>query len=281
MAQSTAAPRRALITGGASGFGLGIARALLDQGASVAIGDTHAGRLGEATQVLDAGDRLLAIELDVRSPRAARAAVAASQTAFGGLDTLVNSAGVIRFGPLDDISEQEWDLVVGVDLKGVFLCAQAAAPLLRQSGRGRIVNLSSDAGKVGFPQIAPYVAAKHGVIGLTKSLAAELAPAKVTVNAVCPVGSPETAMGQDVLRMKVSATGMSAEQIMAATAASVPLGRSGTVADVVNTVMFLLSDHADFITGGTIDVDGGLITPPQSGALPANGAPARSAQRTM
>ncbi len=259
MAQPAQKPRRALITGGASGFGLGVARALLAQGASVAIGDRHAGRLRAAAQALAAGERLLALDLDVTAPDSVRAAVAACETAFGGLDTLVNSAGVIRITALDDISEQEWDWVVGVDLKGVFLCSQAAAPLLRQSGRGRIVNLSSDAGKVGFPKIAPYVAAKHGVIGLTKSLAAELAPAKVTVNCICPVGTPETTMGQDVLRMKVSSAGVSAEQLMAATAANVPLGRGGTVDDVVHAVMFLLSDQAAFLTGGTIDVDGGLI----------------------
>ena len=259
MTQTTPTPRRALITGGASGFGLGVARALLDQGASVAIGDVHPGRLREAVQALAAGKRLLALDLDVTAPDSVCAAVGACETAFGGLDTLVNSAGVIRITALDDISEQEWDWVVGVDLKGVFLCSQAAAPLLRQSGRGRIVNLSSDAGKVGFPKIAPYVAAKHGVIGLTKSLAAELAPFKVTVNCICPVGTPETTMGQDVLRMKVRSAGVSAEQLMAATAANVPLGRSGTVEDVVHAVMFLLSDAAAFLTGGTIDVDGGLI----------------------
>ena len=259
MAQTTPTPRRALITGGASGFGLGVARALLEQGASVAIGDLHAGRLRAAAQTLDAGDRLLSLDLDVTAPDSVRAAVSACEAAFGGLDTLVNSAGVIRITALDDISEQEWDWIVGVDLKGVFLCSQAAAPLLRQSGRGRIVNLSSDAGKVGFPKIAPYVAAKHGVIGLTKSLAAELAPFKVTVNCICPVGTPGTTMGQDVLRMKVSSTGASAEQLTAAAAANVPLGRSGTVADVAHTVMFLLSDEAAFLTGGTIDVDGGLI----------------------
>ncbi|MAG37115.1 MAG: short-chain dehydrogenase [Dehalococcoidia bacterium] len=259
MSQTAQKPRRALITGGASGFGLGVARAMLDQGASVAIADQHAGRLQEAAQALDAGERLLPLELDVTSSDSVRAAVAACETAFGGLDTLVNSAGVIRMTPLDDISEEEWDWVVGVDLKGVFLCSQAAAPLLRQSGRGRIVNLSSDAGKVGFPTITPYVAAKHGVIGLTKSLAAELAPSKVTVNCLCPVGTPETSMGQDVLQMKARGTGASEEQLMAAAAANVPLGRSCTVADVVHAVMFLLSDEAAFLTGGTIDVDGGLI----------------------
>ena len=158
---------------------------------------------------------MLPIELDVTSGESVRAAVAACEDAFGGLDALVNSAGVIRFTPLDEITEAEWDLVVGVDLKGVFLCCQAAAPLLRRSGRGRIVNLSSDAGKLGFPLISTYVTAKHGVIGLTKTLAAELAPDRVTVNCICPVGTPETTMGQDVLAAKIATTGATAEQIMA------------------------------------------------------------------
>ena len=149
------------------------------------------------------------------SGESVRAAVAACEDAFGGLDALVNSAGVIRFTPLDEITEAEWDLVVGVDLKGVFLCCQAAAPLLRKSGRGRIVNLSSDAGKIGFLLISTYVTAKHGVIGLTKTLAAELAPDRVTVNCICPVGTPETTMGQDVLAAKIATTGATAEQIMA------------------------------------------------------------------
>ena len=253
------APGRALVTGGASGFGLGVARALLDEGASVAIGDVHAGRLDEAAEALGRGDRLLPIALDVTSGDSVRAAVAACESAFGGLDALVNSAGIIRFTPLDEITEEEWDLVVGVDLKGVFLCSQAAAPLLRKSGRGRIVNLSSDAGKVGFPLIASYVAAKHGVIGLTKTLAVELAPDRVTVNCICPVGTPDTTMGRDVVAAKVAATGETAERIMAAAAANVPIGRNSTTADVVNAVMFLLSDASGFITGATIDVDGGLI----------------------
>ena len=259
MVKRTWGPRRALITGGASGFGLGVARALVDQGASVVIGDNNAGRLKEATEALAGGERVVATELDVASVDSVRAAIAVCESALGGLDVLVNSAGVIKITPIDDISEQEWDLVVDVDLKGVFLCSQAAAPLLRQSGRGRIVNLGSDAAKLGIPMIASYVAAKHGVIGLTKSMAAELAPNGVTVNCVCPVGTPETGMGQDVLDMKIEATGASRSDIMATTAANVPLGRNGTTADVVNAVMFLVADESAFITGSTIDVDGGLI----------------------
>ena len=259
MVQSASGPKRALITGGASGFGLGVAQALVDQGDSVVIGDNNAGRLKDATEALGGGERVVAAELDVTSVDSVRAAIAVCKSALGGLDVLVNSAGVITITPLDEISEQEWDLVVDVDLKGVFLCSQAAAPLLRRSGRGRIVNLGSDAAKLGIPKIASYVAAKHGVIGLTKSMAAELSPHKVTVNCVCPVGTPETGMGQDVLDMKVEITGASRVDIMATTAANVPLGRNCTTADVVNAVMFLLSDESEFITGSTIDVDGGLI----------------------
>ena len=176
---------RALITGGASGFGLGIAEALLARGTQVAIGDIDRDRLQAAERSLDS-DNLLTVELDVTSPASAAAAVAACEARFGGLDTLVNSAGVIAFNPLTEISESEWDWVLDVDLKGTFLCCQAAAPLLCASGRGRIVNIGSDASKVGFPLLAHYCAAKFGVVGLTKVLAGELAPRQVTVNCVCP-----------------------------------------------------------------------------------------------
>ena len=259
MDQSASEPRRALITGGASGFGLGIARALVDPGATVAIGDNNVGRLKDVAKALGASDRVVTVELDVTSSESVRDAISVCESTLGGLDVLVNSAGVINITPLEEISEQQWDLVVDVDLKGVFLCSQAAAPLLRLSNSGRIVNLGSDASKLGIPLIASYVAAKHGVIGLTKSMAAELAPHKVTVNCVCPVGTPETGMGQDVLDMKVKATGARRSDIMATTASNVPIGRNGTTADVVNAVMFLLSEESEFITGSTIDVDGGLI----------------------
>jgi meso-butanediol dehydrogenase/(S,S)-butanediol dehydrogenase/diacetyl reductase len=252
--------RRALITGGANGFGLGIARALLAQGASVAIGDIQADRLAEAERGL-ASPELLALELDVTSPASVKSAVAACQQRFGGLDTLVNSAGVIHFAPLAEVSERDWDRVIDVDLKGVFLCCQAAAPLICQSGRrGRIVNIGSDASKIGCAMIASYCAAKWGVVGLTKALAGELAPFEVTVNCVCPVGVSGTGMGQDVLRWKIGATRRSPEEILAATAAAIPLKRNATTADVVNAVMFFLTAESSFLTGVALDVDGGSLS---------------------
>jgi NAD(P)-dependent dehydrogenase (short-subunit alcohol dehydrogenase family) len=252
-------PRRALVTGGASGFGLAIARALLAQTAHVAIGDVNTEGLLEAQQTLHESDTLF-LHLDVTSAASVQDAVSACHQHFGGLDTLVNSAGVIRFAPLAEITEAEWDQVINVNLKGAFLCSQAAAPLLCASGRGRIVNIGSDASKVGCPMIVPYCASKFGLVGLTKALAAELAPYQVTVNCVCPVGVPGTGMGQEVLKWKVGATGRPSEEILAATAASIPLGRNATVADVVNAVVFFLADGSAYLTGAALDVDGGSLS---------------------
>jgi len=260
-----AGPRCALVTGGASGFGLAIARALLDQGARVAIGDIHAGRLQEAVKTLDS-DRVLPLKLDVTSIDSVRAAVAACRSTFGIIDTLVNSAGVIQIAPIAEVSEQEWDRVIDVDLKGVFLCCQAAAPFLCASG-ARIVNIGSDASKLGCGMIVSYCAAKFGVVGLTKALAAELAPHQVTVNCVCPVGVSSTGMGQDVLSWKIRKAGASPQEILAATAAGIPLQRNATTEDVVNAVMFFLADSSSFLTGVALDVDGGLLsTMPLPGA---------------
>ncbi len=256
---SNEAARKALISGGANGFGLAVARRLLAQGAQVAIGDVDRPQLDRATALLNSPN-LLPIELDVTSKESVTAAVAATAKRFGGLDALVNCAGVIHFSPLEDCEEADWNWVINVDLKGVFLMSQAAAPLLVQSGRGRIVNIGSDASKVGFPQIHSYVAAKHGVVGLTKSLAGELAPSNVTVNCVCPVGVPTTGMGVNVLAWKINASGLTSEEIKAATAAGIPLKRNATEADISNAVMFFLSDASNFLTGTALDVDGGMLS---------------------
>jgi meso-butanediol dehydrogenase/(S,S)-butanediol dehydrogenase/diacetyl reductase len=260
MTQSKKAdPRHALVTGGASGFGLAIARSLLAQGAHVAIADIHAGRLKEAAQSLESSN-VLSLQLDVTSVDSVRSAVESCKATFGQLDTLVNSAGVIHIAPLADISEREWDHVIDVDLKGVFLCCQAAAPLLCASGRGRIVNIGSDASKLGCGMIVSYCAAKFGVVGLTKALAAELAPHQVTVNCVCPVGVSSTSMGQEVLSWKMRVSGAKPQEILAATAAGIPLQRNPTSGDIVNAAMFFLADDSSFLTGVAWDVDGGMLS---------------------
>jgi meso-butanediol dehydrogenase / (S,S)-butanediol dehydrogenase / diacetyl reductase len=248
--------RRALITGGASGFGLAIARALTEAGASVALLDRDAD--GAARASAELGGKAVAVPADVRTPTEVQDAVGAAVEALGGLDTVVVSAGVIRFNGLDDVSEDEWDLVVDVNLKGAFFTCQAAAPALRASGKGRIVTISSDAGRRGAPRIQAYTAAKFGLVGLTESLAAELAADGITANCVCPVACPTTPMGGQVLDWKSRERGWEANEIAAAAAAANPLGRNATEHDVTAAVLFFIADETSFLTGVALDVDGGL-----------------------
>lgn len=252
-----AAGRKALITGGASGFGFGVADRLMTAGASVAIADV------DATAIQSAAARLpgvLPIVMDVTDRASVVRGTTQAVGAFGGLDTLVNCAGVFEFRPFEEISEREWDWIVGVNLKGVFLSCQAAMPLLRASGRGRIVNISSDAGKKGYALISSYVASKFGVVGLTESLAAEFGPFGVTVNAVCPSTVSDTRMGQKVLEQKVQLFKKPAQRVLEEGASSYPLRRLGTVADVADTIMFLISESAGWISGESINIDGGNLS---------------------
>jgi NAD(P)-dependent dehydrogenase (short-subunit alcohol dehydrogenase family) len=249
--------RKSLISGGASGFGYGVAERLLNAGTSVAIGDVDARALERAaTQLPD----VLPIVMDVTDRASVVAATEQAAAAFGGLDTLVNCAGVFEFRPFEEISEREWDWILGVNLKGVFLTCQAALPHLRASGRGRIVNIASDAGKKGYALISSYVASKFGVVGLTESLAAEYGPFGVTANSVCPSTVAETGMGQKVLGQKVELFGKEPQRVLEEGASSYPLRRLGTVADVADTIMFLISDSAGWISGESINIDGGNLS---------------------
>ena len=244
-----------VITGGASGFGLEIARRLSRAGAHVALVDKSAQNLTRASAEL--GTEVVTVEADVRSPSATRTAIDRAAARFGGLDTLVISAGVIHIKPFDDVTEEEWDLTLDVNLKGAFNAAHAAVGYLRSSGRGRIVAIGSDASKRGFAWIQAYNASKFGLIGLIESLAVELAADQVTANALCPVGCPTTGMGREVLDWKVRRAGVTAEEILAATAKTNPLGRNATEADVAESALFFISDEASFLTGIALDVDGG------------------------
>ena len=185
-----------------------------------------------------------------------RAAVSRALTEFGGLDTLVLCAGVIDVKRLADVREEDWDRTLDINLKGPFLCCQAAAPALTASGRGRIVTISSDAGRHGAALLHAYCASKFGLIGLTESIAGELAPA-VTANCICPVGIPSTGMGQQMLSWKVRHTGRTPEEVMSNITRGIPLGRAATEADIADAVLFFVSEHASFITGVALDVDGG------------------------
>jgi NAD(P)-dependent dehydrogenase (short-subunit alcohol dehydrogenase family) len=247
--------RKALVTGGASGFGRAISQSLHDAGARVAVVDINDELVEEVAAGL--GSSALGLPADVRSASAVQAAVQQAVAAFGGLDTLVISAGVFDMGELETVTEERWDRTLDVNLKGAFLVTQAAMPHLRRSGRGRVVMISSDAGQRGFAALAPYTASKFGLNGLMESVAAEVAKDNVTVNCICPVGCPTTGMGQVVLAEKIARTGASADEIMAKAALTNPLGRNVLESDVSDAVMFLVSEHSGFLTGVALDVDGG------------------------
>jgi NAD(P)-dependent dehydrogenase (short-subunit alcohol dehydrogenase family) len=252
-----AAGRKALVTGGASGFGYAVAERLLAAGAGVAIADLRADAVDAAAARLPGA---VPVVMDVADRAAVAAGTAAAVRALGGLDTLVNSAGVFEFRAFEEIPEAEWDWILGVNLKGVFMTCQAAMPNLRASGRGRVVNIASDAGKKGYPLISSYVASKFGVVGLTQSLAAEFGPFGVTVNAVCPSTVAGTGMGQKVLDGKVRLYDKPADRVLEEGAAAYPLRRLGTTADVADTIMFLISESAGWISGESINIDGGNLS---------------------
>ena len=248
---------RALVTGGASGIGLGTARRLLGLGASVAIGDLP-GQLDKLPH--DPREPLERIALDVTDEASVASCVATAAERLGGLDMLVNSAGVFQFRQLEDITIAEWDRILDVNLRGTFLVLRDAMPHLKASGSGRVVNISSDAGKRGFALLGAYCASKFGVVGLTQAVAAEVARDGVRVNAVCPGTVAETAMGRVVVTQKIElGYGADAAEVLQRGADSFPLGRVGTVADVADAVVFLLSDASGWITGESINVDGGSL----------------------
>ena len=257
--------RKAFITGGASGFGLGTAKELVAIGAQVIIADINEDSLENAQQEINS-DLVDICVVDVSNKDSLTTAINDAAIKMGGLDTLVNSAGVIEIKVLEDISEQEWDWVMDINAKGTFLAIQAAMPYLKESKNGRVVNLSSDAGNKGFAMITSYVSSKFAVTGMTQSISQEAAPYGVTVNAVCPSSIPGTEMGKKVAAQKIplyKELGFSKDDlatILKEGAEYFPLGKFGTVEDIVSLIMYLISENASWITGESINIDGGTLS---------------------
>ena len=225
--------RVALVTGGARGIGEAIARRLREDGALVVTGDVAPGA---------------DVELDVRSAASFEAAVAGILERHGQLDILVNNAALTLQRRFFELDVAEWDEVLAVNLRGVFLGCQIAGRVMRDRGYGRIVNLSSLGGQAGSPvNGAHYSASKAGILGLTKAVARELAPHGVTVNAVAPAAIDGAIMAE-----------LPSEQVEAL-ARAIPIGRLGTGDEVAALVAYLASDEAAFVTGATFDVNGGLL----------------------
>ncbi|MGQ9501910.1 MAG: SDR family NAD(P)-dependent oxidoreductase [Anaerolineae bacterium] len=246
MVSDELAGRVAVVTGAAHGIGLAITTALIEHGASVAMWDIDAPALERAVHSL--GGKAWPCVVDVTIADAIRTALEGVVDRFGALHILVNNAGICPMTPFEQISEQEWEHVLAINLKGAFLCCQAAWPFLRDAGaRGRIINISSVAGQMGGVSVGVhYAASKAGLIGLTKALAQRLAPYKVTVNCVAP-GTTATEM-----------TAAWSHEDLERAWAHIPLGRLAQASEIAAAVCYLASDRAAFITGATLDINGGL-----------------------
>jgi NAD(P)-dependent dehydrogenase (short-subunit alcohol dehydrogenase family) len=250
-------PPRTLVTGGAGGIGLGVVGRLLEHGATVAVADLP----GPLSQLADPTlASVVRVPIDVTDEASVRAGVGLAAERLGGLDRVVNAAGICRLAAVADLATSDWDAVIDVNLKGTFLVLREALPYLRAAGTASIVNLSSNGGKRGYPTLGAYCASKFGVIGLTQTLAAEVGSAGIRVNAVCPATIAETGMGADVIRQRLElGFADSVEELAAQRTQAYPLGRVGTVADVVEAVLFLLSDGASWISGESLNIDGGSL----------------------
>ena len=243
---------RVLVTAGASGIGLATARAFMREGARVHVCDVDEKLLG----ALAASDPALARSVcDVADPAAVARLFEAVGRTLGGLDALVNNAGIAGpTAPCEDVTLADWERTLAVDLTGQFLCAQRAIPLLKASANASIANLSSAAGRFGFPQRTPYAAAKWGVIGFSKSLSIELGEHGIRVNAICP-GSVAGARIDAVFASKAALRGVSPDVVRAEALAKTSLRRLVTADDIAHAIVFLASPIGANISGHALPID--------------------------
>jgi 3-hydroxybutyrate dehydrogenase len=248
-------PRTALVTGASSGIGREVAVHLAAAGHDLALTGRDQAALAR-TAALCAGVRTVLIPADLTAPGAVEEVFAAAEAALGPVEILIANAGIGHSAPLSKTTDEDWARVIEINLTVPFRCVRRAAPAMVAAGWGRIVVMGSVASKVGAPYIGAYAASKHGVLGLVRSAAAELARHGVTVNAVCPA-FVDTPLTEASVRTIVATTGRSASDARAALERQQPVGRLITVAEVAAAVMFCVDSPA--VTGQGINVDGGSV----------------------
>jgi len=250
----------ALVTGSTSGIGLGIARSLAGEGADIVLNGLGVETEIETTrrQLADEfGVRAIYQGADMRGPDAIAAMVREAETQFGKVDILVNNAGIQHVAPVEEFPAEKWHAILAINLSSAFFAIQAALPGMRSRGHGRIVNIASAHGLVASPFKAAYVAAKHGVLGLTKTVALETAEAGITCNAVCP-GYVWTPLVEQQIEGQAKSHGLRREQVIRdVLLAKQPNKRFATVEEIGALVAFLAGDAAASITGAALPVDGG------------------------
>ena len=246
----------AIVTGAGRGIGRAIALALAREGANVVVADKELGH-ETVSMIRELGKSPLYVGVDVSDIDSVENLVSRTVEQFGKIDVLVNNAGVFIFAMVEDMTEEQWDLTFNVNVKGMFLCCKAVArEMIAHKISGKIVNISSSAGLAGHVGYSAYCSSKRAVLAFTESLAKELGPFGINVNAICP-GDTETPMLEDEIRKIATRKSVSQEKVRQERLQNIPLGRFATPDDIANVVVFLASDESRHVSGEFIKITGG------------------------
>ena len=243
--------RKALVTGASRGIGKAIAIAMAREGATVGISSRKLENLRSTREEIEElGGEAIPLVGDLADPDTCRRVVMEFASKAGGLEILVNNAGIHATAPIEEFDVEVWDKILAVNLRAVYLCSKHAIPYMKKAGWGRIINIASMLSFIGIPERGAYAASKTGILGLTRVTALETAPYNITVNAIAP-GFIETEM----VKARIMEGKLDKDRLVK----RIPLGRMGTPEDIAKVAVFLASDHASYITGQVIIVDGGYL----------------------